>query len=104
MNSLLPLQIGLDQLFTAGAPLFITLPIAEKLRMKLPVAMEIWQFSSMNIGNGGGKLYDDVFDFIDDVRGMMDKGICDMNVGVSPPWAAPREVFGDKVGQDAPDP
>ncbi|VDB94317.1 unnamed protein product [Peniophora sp. CBMAI 1063] len=96
------IKIGLDQLFTAGAPLFITMPVIEKVRYKLPVAQEIWQFSSMNIGNGGGKPYEDLFGFIDEVNEMMEKGICNMNVGVSPPWAAPRDVFGDTVGQDAP--
>lgn len=77
------------------------MPIVERVRRKLPVALEIWQFSSMNIGNGG-KPYDDLFDFMDEIHEMMEKGICNKNVGVSPPWAAPRDVFGDEVGQDAP--
>ncbi|KZV60726.1 TPR-like protein [Peniophora sp. CONT] len=96
------IKIGLDQLYTAGAPLFITMPFVDKVRRQLPIAQEIWQFSSMNMGNGG-KPYDDLFDFMKDVHEMMEKGICNTNVGVSPPWAAPRDVFGDTVGQDAPD-
>jgi len=81
-------------LLTASDPLFITLPLPERLWSLLPLGQEMWQYSSLRIANTG-EMYEKLQKFEDTIRKSLEDGELTMMSFAAPPWANPGGVFGD---------
>ncbi|VDB94318.1 unnamed protein product [Peniophora sp. CBMAI 1063] len=90
------LKVGLDQLFSAGEPLRITLPIMETIRTRIPISEEIWRFSERGLDpDSRERAYDDLATFESQVKAMLATGACTLDQHVAPTWADPKRYFGD---------
>lgn len=91
-------KYALDRLFTAGAPLSVTLPLVKSILHELPLGQAIWRWSVSN-AQGVYDQYRQLEEFHDAVQEAMKAGQIPPggDGGVSPPWADPVSVFGSEA-------
>ncbi|KAI0037170.1 hypothetical protein K488DRAFT_81394 [Vararia minispora EC-137] len=89
-------KCALDQLFVAGAPLFVTLPLLEGLWPSVIVSQEIWQFGQASTGTNG-KLYDYLEEFHTDMKTALKNDAVNMWCSAAPAASDPNSVFGDAM-------